>query len=149
MVTVDKFYEILNRKKYDTILLNHGIYVPHGIIAEIAKKEKIHFVVWCPGVRKKTFSFSPNDTYHRESIYENNSNWENILLNNEKNNLISKYLKTKYIGKDDWKNEWVYSPTYTNDDTDKLFDELKIDKNKPLIVSTNVIWDAQIDYLQF
>ena len=64
------------------ILLNHGIYVPHGIIAEIAKKEKIHFVVWCPGVRKKTFSFSPNDTYHRESIYENNSNWENILLNN-------------------------------------------------------------------
>lgn len=147
MVTVDKFYEILNKEKYDTILLNHGIYVPHGIIAEIAKKEKIHFVVWCPGVRKKTFSFSPNDTYHRESIYEDNSNWENILLNNEKNNLISEYLKTKYIGKNDWKNEWVYSPTFINDDTDKLFDDLKIDKNKPLIgLPTNVIWDAQIDY---
>ena len=147
MITVDQFYEILKKEKYNTIVLNHGIYVPQGVIAEIAKKEKIHFVVWCPGVRKKTFSFSPNDTYHRESIYEDNKNWENIILNEKKKNLISEYLQSKSVGKNDWKNEWVYTPTSSNDDIDKLFDELKIDKNKPLIgLPTNVIWDAQIDY---
>ena len=147
MITVDQFYEILKKEKYNTIVLNHGIYVPHGVIAEIAKKEKIHFVVWCPGVRKKTFSFSPNDTYHRESIYEDNKNWENIVMNEKKKDLINEYLKSKSVGKNDWKNEWVYTPTSSNDNIDKLFEDLKIDKNKPLIgLPTNVIWDAQIDY---
>ncbi len=151
MVTVDHFNNILKKEKYDSIILNHGIYVPHGVIADIAKKEKINFVVWCPGMRKKTFSFSPNDTYHRQSIYEDNKNWENILMNEKKNNLITDYLESKTesksIKKDNWDNEWVYTPTSSIDDIDKLFKDLNIDKTKPLIgLPTNVIWDAQIDY---
>ena len=147
MVTVDHFNKILKKERYDTIILNHGIYVPHGIIADIAKKENVHFVVWCPGVRKKTFCFSPNDTYHREQIYEQNSNWENILLTQKKEDLIIKYLKSKSVSSNDWKNEWVYSPSSSNDNIEQLFNDLKIDKSKPLIgMPTNVIWDAQIDY---
>ena len=153
MITIDHFNKILKKEKYDTIILNHGIYVPHGVIADIAKKEKVHFIVWCSGVRKQTFSFSPNDTYHREAIYEDNKNWENILLNKKKNKLIDDYLESKFnsnsksIVKDDWKNEWDYSPSSSNNNIDKLFEDLSIDRNKPLIgLATNVIWDAQIDY---
>ena len=153
MVTVDHFNKILEKEKYDTIVLNHGIYVPHGVIADIAKKQKVHFVVWCSGVRKQTFSFSPNDTYHRETIYEDNKNWENILMNEKKEKLISGYLESKFnsnsksIVKDDWKNEWVYSPTSSVGNIDKLFEDLNINRNKPLIgLATNVIWDAQIDF---
>ncbi len=147
MVTVDEFKKILKKEKYDTIILNHGIYVPHGIIADIAKNEKVHFIVWCPGVRKKTFSFSQNDTYHIETIYEDNKNWENISLSEKRNRLINGYLESKSVGKDDWKTEWVYSPSSSNDDIEKLFKNLNIDQNKPLIgLPTNVIWDAQIDF---
>jgi hypothetical protein len=153
MVTVDHFNKLLEKEKYDTIVLNHGIYVPHGVIADIAKKKKVHFVVWCSGVRKQTFSFSPNDTYHRETIYEDNKNWENILMNEKKKKLISDYLESKFnsnsksIVKDDWKNEWVYSPSSSIGNIDKLFEDLNIDRNKPLIgLATNVIWDAQIDF---
>ena len=40
MVTVDHFNKILEKEKYDTIVLNHGTYVPHGVIADIAKSKK-------------------------------------------------------------------------------------------------------------
>jgi len=147
MITVDSFYNLLKSKKFDKILLNHGIYVPQGVIAEIAKKENIQFIVWCPGARKKTYSFSPNDTYHREIIYEDNKTWENIDLNEKKVKIINEYLKSRSNSKDDGKNDWVYAPTSTNDNVDLLFDRLKIDPNKPLIgLATNVMWDAQIDY---
>ena len=46
-----------------------------------------------------------------------------------------------------FKNDWVYSPTSTNDDINSLFEKLKINPNKPLIgLPTNVMWDAQLDF---
>ena len=74
-------------------------------------------------------------------------------MNEKKEKLISGYLESKFnsnsksIVKDDWKNEWVYSPTSSVGNIDKLFEDLNINRNKPLIgLATNVIWDAQIDF---
>lgn len=147
MITVDGFYDLLKLKKFDKILLNHGMYVPQGVIAEVARKEKIQFIVWYPGVRKNTFALSLNDTHHRELIYENNEEWENFDFDNDKVKKIENYLVSRSQSKNDFKNDWVYSPTSTNDDINSLFEKLKINPNKPLIgLPTNVMWDAQLDF---
>ncbi len=147
MITVDSFYDLLKLKKFDKILLNHGMYVPQGVIAEVARKENIQFVVWYPGVRKNTFALSLNDTHHRELIYEDNKNWENFDFGVDKIKKIENYLESRSKSKNDFKNDWVYSPTKSNDDIDTLFKNLKINPNKPLIgLPTNVMWDAQLDF---
>ena len=58
-------------------------------------------------------------------------------MNEKKEKLISGYLESKFnsnsksIVKDDWKNEWVYSPTSSVGNIDKLFEDLNINRNKP------------------
>ena len=90
---------------------------------------------------------SLNDTHHRELIYENNEEWENFDFDNDKIKKIENYLVSRSQSKNDFKNDWVYSPTSTNDDINSLFEKLKINPNKPLIgLPTNVMWDAQLDF---
>ena len=135
-----KLFEI---KKYDEVILNHGIYVPQGIINLAAKEKKINVTNWCPGVRKKSFCLTRGDTYHRSLIYENNDNWEKISYNDQIDNRIKNYLNSRTKGKNDWIH-WQQKPDL---DIDTFLNKIKIDRNKPIIgLPTNVMWDAQIDF---
>ena len=40
MITVDGFYDLLKLKKFDKILLNHGMYVPQGLSLRLPEKKK-------------------------------------------------------------------------------------------------------------
>lgn len=134
---------LLRNKSFDEIILNHGIYVPQGIINEYAKIKKINVSTWCTGYRKKSFCFTRGDTYHRSLINETNSNWENIKINEKIKNKIKLYLHSRLKGSKDW----IFFHKNPSFDSKKFFYKNKIDLNKPIIgLATNVLWDAQIDY---
>lgn len=134
---------LLNEKKYDEIILNHGIYVPQGIINEYARSKNISVSTWCTGYRKNSFCFTRGDTYHRSLINEPNKNWEDIKLNKKIKDKLFSYLNSRLTGS----NDWIFFHNNPSFNSEKFFEENKIDKNKPIIgLATNVLWDAQIDY---
>ncbi len=135
--------KLFKEKKYDEIILNHGIYIPQGVINLAAKEQKINITNWVAGIRKQSFCLTRGDTYHRSLIYEDNDNWQNISFNKKIDERIESYLESRRHGK----NDWVFfhkNPTF---DPDKLLKEMKVDLNKPIIgLPTNVIWDARINF---
>ena len=52
------FENIIKKNNYEVVVYSHGIYVPHGIINQILKRNKIRSVVYIPSYRKNTFIFS-------------------------------------------------------------------------------------------
>jgi len=135
-----KLFEI---KKYDDVIMNHGFYIPQGVIFLAAKKKKINVSNWTPGERKRSFCLTRGDTYHRSLIYENNDNWEKISYNDKIDNKIKDYLKSREYGKRDW----IHFHENPDFDVDSLLNKIKIDRNKPIIgLPSNVMWDAQIDF---
>ena len=144
LITKVAIENLFKEKNYDEVFLNHGIYVPQGIIIDVAKKFNLNSSTWCPGYRKKTFCLTRGDTYHRSLIYEDNSNWENFKFGSIEEKKILDYLKSRMIGKNDWIHFYKEKPNF---DAKSYFTEKKIDPNKPLIgMATSVLWDAQIDF---
>lgn len=135
---------LFKKFSFDRLILNHGIYVPQGIIIDIAKKYKIRTSTWCPGYRKNSYCITDGDTYHRALIYENNSNWENIKFTKKIDNLISDYLESRKTGVNDWLHFYKDKPNFN---VKNYFDKINLDINKPTIgLATSVLWDAQIDF---
>ncbi len=146
LLTFFSFRNLITKNKFDTIVTNHGLYVPQGIIMDIAKKNNINVVTWFSSYKNKTFIYSHKDTYHKTFLAENNSNWENIDFTREKEKLLLDYIDQKSKGKTDWH---VFQHKNSLNDYDDFLKKYKIDKNKPLIaLFTNVIWDAQLYYDQ-
>ena len=144
LITKEVVENLFKKNFFDRVILNHGIYVPQGTIVDVAKKNKIQISTWCPGYRKNSFCITNGDTYHRALIYESNSNWENVKLTPEINNLITTYLESRQTGTNDWIHFYKDKPNFNVDD---YFDQINIDKKKPIIgMATSVLWDAQIDF---
>ncbi|MFA6475016.1 MAG: capsule biosynthesis protein [Patescibacteria group bacterium] len=134
---------LFSEKQYDVACFHHGIYVPQGILGEVARAKKIRVVNWNVAYREKCFIFSHNDTYHHTLLDEPTSCWENISWTETLDNKITQYLDSRHTGSKDWIS-FNRSPI---ENTKIIIDQLKIDPNKPIIVLlTNVIWDAQLHY---
>jgi hypothetical protein len=128
--------------KFETIIVNHGFYVPQGIIAEIANLKKIHYVTWTTGARKNSFMFSHNNIYYKDFVSEPINKWKKINLKKIEKK-INYYLESKVLGSQDYN----YKKNKVNTDIDNYFNHTKIDLQKPLIgLTTNVIWDAQLHF---
>ena len=80
ILTKHIFENFLKKNKLDKVVLNHAIYVPQGIICNIAKAKNIPIIVYTNAYRKNSFIFSHNDTYHKTMIDEDTKDWENINL---------------------------------------------------------------------
>ncbi len=134
---------LFKKNKYDEILLNHGIYIPQGIINSVAKENKINVTNWCPGYRSSTFTLTRNETYHKSLVIEDNKNWQNLQFNKKLEKKTLDYIESRVLGK----NDWIYFHNNPTFNVDKLFKDLKVDLNKPVIaLLPNTIWDAQLDY---
>jgi len=134
---------LFNRNNYECIVLHHGIYVPQGVIADVAKKHDIRVVTWHPAYRNRCFIFSHHDTYHHTLLNEPISEWENISWSAKFDNKISNYLKSRMVGNDDWIS-FLNSPEF---DLKKIELESGVDFSRPCIgLLTNVVWDAQLHY---
>ena len=143
ILTKHIFENFLKKNKLDKVILNHAIYVPQGIICNIAKAKNIPVIVYTNAYRKNSFIFSHNDTYHKTMIDEDTKDWENINLTKENEKKINEYLISRRHGT----NDMFYYFNNPSFEIKNLLKEHSVDLSKPILgILTNVIWDAQIIY---
>lgn len=143
LLTVFALQRLLSRERYDSVFFNHGIYVPQGLVGEVCRQHGVRVINWHPAYRKQCFIFSHSDTYHHTLMNEPVSEWEDIPWNKTLANKIDAYLKSRWVGVNDW--IWFHhKPSF---DVQAISREVGIDFGKPCIgLLTNVIWDAQLHY---
>ena len=138
---VDQWDQLISKEKPSHIIINHGLYIPQGIILEIAKKHKIPVTTWHLGYRKNTLLIAHQDTYHKTLIEPLDENYLNTPLTRKQEKKLDSYMSARRTGKDD-QISFVYKKGKSST---LLLDTLK-DKTKGKInflVPTNVSWDAQ------
>jgi hypothetical protein len=143
LLTVFMMRNLLNKHPIDVCVLNHGIYVPQGLIAEVCRERGIRVVTWNPAYRRNCFIFSHHDTYHHTLMSEPQSTWEDMRWSEEMEREIMEYIDSRSEGTRDW--IWFHEkPEF---DIRRIESELGIDFSRPTIgLLTNVVWDAQLHY---
>lgn len=119
----------------DTVICDHGIYIPQGIITEFCKLKKIKIITFNTGYRKNTFLFSTGDSYHFAIPRDTKFLKKKFSEQNRKQALL--YVKSRKFGK----NDWVYFQERTQQRS------LQLSKNsKRIVLFPNVLWDADIHF---
>ena len=136
--------KILDQNKYDAVVVDHGLYIPQGIITEVSNNRKIPTKVMWQGYKENSLLISDKITYHKSLINENKENWSKYDFNNNKKEKIMNYLKERNTGLTDW-----FSFNKNPDmDWENFKIENKINKKVIITLMTNVIWDAQLKFEQ-
>jgi hypothetical protein len=135
------FFSVSNLLKsvdFDLIIINHGIYVPQGIIAELASQSNIKTLCFATGYRKNSFMVSYMKSYHFDFITR--TDFESCLQNYSETK-IKNYLLDRADGKQDW---ILFHEKNTSIDFKYLnyFDDTK----NNIILFTNVLWDADVHF---
>lgn len=132
---------LLKTSSFDCMCEVHGIYVPHGVILDVARQQKIRRVTWSRDYRNQTFRFSHDDTYHRTMLYEPVEDWENIPWTTELESETMDYLKSRWSGTRDW----ISYQKSSHEDVSTVAADFGIDFSKPCIgMLTNVMGDGAI-----
>lgn len=143
LITAFVTQRLLEREGYEVLCFHHGIYVPQGIVGEVARKRGVRVVNWNPSYRKQTVIFSHGDTYHHTLMEEPTAAWDQLDWTPELEQMTLDYLKSRWEGTQDW--IWFHEKPQMN--LEHISAELDLDLNKPIIgMLTNVIWDAQLHY---
>lgn len=143
LLTYYAISNLLSRDQYDVLCFHHGIYVPQGIIGEVARQRGVRVVNWNPSYRKQTFIFSHHDTYHHTLMDEPTESWEQLEWRPELEAQTMDYLKSRWEGSQDW--IWFHEKPQMN--IERIASELGLAFDKPIIgLLTNVVWDAQLHY---
>ncbi|MCM2397194.1 capsular biosynthesis protein [Rhizobium sp. S95] len=143
ILTAISVSNLLDREKYDVLVFSHGIYVPLGIVGEVARKKGVRVVNWVTAYRKQRFIFSHGDTYHHTMISEPVESWRNIPWTPELDKRAMDYLESRTKGTRDW----IWFHEKPEEEMAAIARELGLDLNKPTIgLLTNVVWDAQLHF---
>jgi len=138
---------VLEHVDPEAVVCHHGIYVPQGVLGEVARRAGVRVVNWQPAYRDTTVIFSHGDTYHRTMISEPTEQWDFGLTEAEEQELM-RYLAARRQGKGDW--TWVTPEAALRIESQKherLVGELGLDTSRPIAgLLTNVLWDAQLYY---
>jgi hypothetical protein len=128
---------------YECASFHHGIYVPQGLVGEVARKARIRVANWQVAYRKKRFIFSHHETYHHSMLTEPVEKWANMNWNPFLEEKLDGYLKSRLNGSRDW--IWFHESPQEN--LEAISTETGIDFSKTCIgMLTNVMWDAQLHY---
>lgn len=134
---------LFEHDKFDVVVLNHGIYVPQGLIAETARRHNLRVVTWHPAYRRGCFIFNHGETYHQGLLSEPIGQWANMKWGPEHRIQIENYLRSRWVGKQDWV-KFHRDPEF---DIDAISREIGVDFSRPVVgLLTNVVWDAQLHY---
>jgi len=143
VLTTRATQRLLDRFDFVAACFNHGIYVPQGLIGEVARQRRVRVVNWNTAYRQKCFIFSHGDTYHHTLMTEPVAAWENLPWTPAMEEAIMDYLVSRWYGTRDW----VWFHEHPQHDLDAIVAELGLDMSKPVIgLLTNVMWDAQLHY---
>jgi hypothetical protein len=128
---------------FTSVVVTHGIYVPWGIIAEVARTERVHLSTWNVAYRKRRFIFSHDDTYHHTLMTEPREHWEGRELSAAQDRDLTKYLASRREGLFDW----IVFHRARRQDAGEIATRIGLDRSRPAIgLLTNVTWDAQLHY---
>ena len=143
LLTTFALRTLLHRIRFDCAVFHHGIYVPQGLIGEVARQEQVRVVNWIPAYRKRCFIFSHGDTYHHTLISEPMDRWESMQWNDATEAELMDYLQSRWRGTRDWIS-FHRDPQF---EVAAIAAEVGIDFSRPCIgMLTNVMWDAQLHY---
>ena len=124
-------------------VFTHGIYVPWGIVGEVARHEGVPVSTWNVAYRKRRFIFSHGDTYHHTLMSEPREHWEDLRLTEAQERELMQYLASRREGLFDW----IVFHRPRKQDAGEIGRRLGIDPTRPVIgLLTNVSWDAQLHY---
>jgi capsular polysaccharide biosynthesis protein len=132
----------------ECVVGHHGIYVPQGVIGEVARRDGVRVVAWGTSYRNTTVLFSHGDTYHHTLIDEPVREWDAAPLTSGQEGRLTSYLVERAQGKGDW--TWITPEAALRGEVqerEQLVDELGLDPTLPIVgLLTNVLWDAQLYY---
>lgn len=128
---------------FSSAVLTHGIYVPWGILAAVARQENVHVSTWNVAYRKRRFIFSHDDTYHHTLMTEPRETWEDLELSATQERSLLQYLASRREGLFDW----IVFHRPNKQDPQEVARQVGVDPSKPVVgLLTNVTWDAQLHY---
>jgi hypothetical protein len=134
---------LLRAVGFESAVFTHGIYVPWGIIGEVARRENVRISTWNVAYRKRRFIFSHGDTYHHTLMTEPPEHWENLELTPARERELMQYLASRREGLFDW----IVFHRPTRQDPQAIAQQIGLDRSRPVIgLLTNVAWDAQLHY---
>jgi hypothetical protein len=134
---------LLRTTPFAAVLSQHGIYVPQGVVGEVARQEQVRVVNWNVAYRKRRFIFSHGDTYHRTIMSEPTASWEGIEWTPALEREAMEYLDSRRHGGRDW--IWFHERPV--EDVGEIARRVGVDFSKPCVgLLTNVAWDAQVHY---
>jgi hypothetical protein len=134
---------LLRKIPFTSAVFTHGIYVPWGIVGEVARQERVRVSNWNVAYRKRRFIFSHGDTYHHTLMNEPREHWENLDLSAAQERELMQYLGSRREGMFDW----IVFHRPTSQDAAKIARDIGVDPARPVIgLLTNVSWDAQLHY---
>jgi Capsule polysaccharide biosynthesis protein len=143
LLTVFATRRLLSTFKFTCVSTLHGIYVPEGLIGEVAREQNVRVAAWSFSYRKRTFIFSHHDTYHHKLLSEPTTAWEDLSWTPEMEAEIVDYLNSRRYGTRDW----VTFIEHPQEDIAAIAAELGVDFSKPCVgLLTNVVWDAQVHF---
>ncbi len=143
LLTYHATRRLLGSGRYEVVVLNHGIYVPQGVIAETARQLGVRVVTWHPAYRRGCFIFNHDETYHHGLLAEPVSSWGQMTWGSQQQMQIENYLRSRWVGKQDWV-RFHHNPEF---DLETIQREIGIDLSLPTVgLLTNVVWDAQLHY---
>ena len=143
LLTASAARRLLRTGGFSTVVLTHGIYVPWGIIGEVARQEGVRVATWNVAYRKRRFIFSHDDTYHHTLMTEPQDGWERLNLSPAQDRELTKYLSSRRDGLFDW----IVFHRPRRQDPEEIASRTGIDRSRPVIgLLTNVTWDAQVHY---
>lgn len=134
------YKNITSETRYDLVIVNHGIYVPQGIIAELSNKMQIKTLCFATGYRKNTFMVSKGKSYHFD--IPEIVNFEEQLSGYDREK-IYEYLQDRRTGKNDW---ILFHET--NSTKDDIFNRIIKKGKNNIVIFTNVLWDADVHFDQ-
>ena len=136
---------LLNKNNFERILLHHAIYVPQGIVADVALKKKIDYVSWTVSYKKECIQIAKNNNPPAKKITETKSPWINkVLTTKNKLELTRHFEEKKNSTTDDWIN--FLGVTKNSELSDFIKKNNLGDRSKNVVMYTNIIWDAQFTF---
>jgi hypothetical protein len=143
LVTAFASRRLMRAIGFTSVVVTHGIYVPWGIMAEVARAEGAHVSTWNVAYRKRRFIFSHDDTYHHTLMTEPREHWEGRELSAAQDRELTKYLASRREGLFDW----IVFHRARRQDAGEIASRIGLDRSRPAIgLLTNVTWDAQLHY---
>ena len=135
--------KLIELRQFDILVVNHGIYVPQGMICEVARSMGVRVVTYNPAYRKQTFVFSHNESYHFTMLDEPVENWTGLQMTPQLLEDTHAYLNSRRHGG----NDWIWFHDAPKEDIAPVLAEVGCDPAKPFVaLLTSVVWDAQLHY---